>query len=454
MQKKIEELIIENTMIGLNQVFGNNKSSFLGITLMQNLPIDITLHYDDLVTAPTTAKELIHNNLAAWVDQTEASVNLMFTISKDNEEELFDFIESNTDIITYLFLHECLHLLNRDTKQSNHNMHLKVVDDARMVNIAMDYRINLVVSDLMKKAKLSTELDNVGMYDKKYEDMTSIEILHDLKENGQMDSQDNEDGSVTITMDNGDDTGTIRTKDLEPVNGDSDSEIEGESAQEIEGKMQAVANRIADVLSKQAGSESQEIMGQELLKIKVDSSWFKSLDKSLSNKLYLATAGSRSTWSQLNNTYRHLFKAPASYKRKKTIPRLILFIDQSGSVDDNSLGKLIDIIDTNKKKIAVIELHIFDTEIVSSCITENKSEMVKFISTRRACGGTSLDPCFEYLENMKRKDLSESVVMFVSDFYCDHPVPKILNKTTSYMIHTNNHEDVSNVYKSSTCIYM
>ena len=128
----------------------------------------------------------------------------------------------------------------------------------------------------------------------------------------------------------------------------------------------------------------------------------------------LSKGGSLVTWQGFNSFYRHIAKRPATLEREKKINTLYLVVDESGSMSDTLLSKMLGIVyGTIKKSIVLSKLVLIhhDTNII---VDKSNISAIKF--KRKNQGGTSHYKAFKYLKEKVTKD---DMVIFLTDLYSD-----------------------------------
>lgn len=114
-------------------------------------------------------------------------------------------------------------------------------------------------------------------------------------------------------------------------------------------------------------------------------------------------------------------KAPMVHPGKKISynPRILIAIDQSGSVDDESLGMAFAAMAKCSKTVTFDTVH-FDTEVDEASIkTWRRGKMTDTMRTR--CGGTDFDAVTKFLENPKFKGRWDGVVILTDG---EAPAPR------------------------------
>jgi predicted metal-dependent peptidase len=153
----------------------------------------------------------------------------------------------------------------------------------------------------------------------------------------------------------------------------------------------------------------------------VNTDWLKKLKKHISKFTYERTNDIESTWAKYNNTYKSVFTAPgANYLTHKL--KFVMSIDQSGSMTDEDIASIQEVMKIIAKDTAEATIILHDTEIadiinlVDLEEEEFKQKLIK--ATHRICnGGTSHKHVFEYLSNLA--DLEDILYISFSDNYSD-----------------------------------
>ena len=191
------------------------------------------------------------------------------------------------------------------------------------------------------------------------------------------------------------------------------------SDSELADLVQQLSQTMKDALEK--GNFPNHIKGHLLPEVPVNVDWVKKLKKSLKNLVNYNSQDYYSNWKNLNNKLRHIAKFPKHEHIENNI-NLYLSIDQSGSMSDEDLGKILYAIKKISKQLKKITVLIHDTDIAA--VYESKEvptlkELREFIGKRVACGGTSHQKVFEYLDQIKIDPDQRPIYISYSDNYSD-----------------------------------
>ena len=148
------------------------------------------------------------------------------------------------------------------------------------------------------------------------------------------------------------------------------------------------------------------------------------------------------SWGNLNNTYRKIYKSPKKYFLDSKM-EVVISIDHSGSVSTEALQKLLYLIEETSKSITKLTVLIHDTRIVKEFIIEdaydisNNPQFKEALATRFVVGGTSHADIFNWLSD-NLKTLEKSIYISYSDNYSDIPTewikhPKLRNLLTYFV---------------------
>jgi len=457
--KLAENYIYKEIAKNSNLLFGKNKTSALSTGLFLKLPIEITLEKVNKPFEQKLLKELhtMGERFSAYV-KTEDTVKVYFTFFYYDEKDikaLANNLQYRSVFFTFVYMHELQHILRKHITKSYHTMMLKIADKAlypnQLINIAEDYAINYSLKDLFTISKLNTnwiEIERFGLYNNEYhkQEMSDIDILKDLLENGK---------KVSITsLGNGFEEVSIKgKKSIQPEtseNGQEESNGNGSSnlSDDLDISLSDLSESLQNIIKDTTkGTKAGELIEKMFNSIKINVAWFKKIKNNFKRHVYYKTHDFSTNWSNLNNTYRKIYKSPKKEFIDNRI-NIILSVDHSGSVVTEELQKLLYLIESESKKINKLTVLIHDTRVVKTFILEDEydisksPEFKKALSTRHVVGGTSHDDVFKTIQKMKIKDPNQMIYMSFSDNYSDieETIGKysIMKKLTNYWVCTIN----------------
>ncbi len=465
--KRFEEdfyLRIRNYINSFLKLDTNNITS-LGLFLQ--LPINISLTKVQTLPIKEFADKKFNLDLIKFLqyfsaytivqkENEKVEFAVHFSFLYQNEQDLETLLENlNLEIIrkflSFAYLHELQHILRRHTTKTTISIYDGVVqnyirkykkqniDTDLLINSAFDYAINYPLIELVYDKEFQNIIKSISLYNKSYHSrqMSEITILEDLLskiDEIEMESQKSKgkDGRKNEEIETS--TITIKSKDGEEQKLTSHKLTKHqtpneniEDMQEMEREAVNIANSIAKFIEeKQKGDYSQSTLSKLGSVIKVKSDWV----KELLNQIYIITRDIThqyiSTWGSLKNQYRKIGLFP-NKKFLKKMTFIYVSIDQSGSMSDVELRKINYILIQIAKKVNYLNILIHDIEISRIFQFGSKGEnrdkkidLTEFIQNRYTHGGTSHEAIFQYLdENLKKKDISQSIYISFSDNQSD-----------------------------------
>ena len=476
--KKLNDIFYSQGIAKMNKLVGlNSKSQFsLGLFLKLGINFDfVKLDHKEEFNRPekidhSNKDEIISTilgNLKAYVIASELEKNPMvhMKFSYYDEDDMKDIINcvfnDKNDIgisfLTFVYFHEVQHLLRRHNTSIFNNIMLRTAqtfDDTlyteytnelhKLCNMAEDYCINNAIAELFEKSGGSFLMDiqtisKFGLFDKKYTNHNETEVLIILLKQQPTTTVISEDEhSITLSIQNKDEDGNDKgdpitiTIPKQGGQGQGDAEEKEEGSQKMDGKSIEQANAIdqsinavADSIENHIDTQKEKGEGNFLLNedigtsIKTNIDWF---DKLKSNFFTIVNRKTRQTlvnWSKLNNKYTHSHKSPTHRNIENTL-NIYLSVDNSGSMSNDSLRKLLYIIEQKSSKINNITI-LKHTDTISGTLENetNPSAILDFLS-KRDSGGTSHKDVFNYLDtNIPKKDVDKSIFISFSDNYSD-----------------------------------
>ena len=267
-------------------------------------------------------------------------------------------------------------------------------------------------------------------YNTKYHEtkMSDIDILRDLiATNNPITKEQLSDMLSKITIG---DKSSVQPTDSKPTTTDSASDQASKdkcstTVDDIDKSLSDLSESLQDIINTNIkGTAAGDLFEQLFQSIKVDTGWFKKIKASFKRQVYYKTHDYSTSWANLNNTYRKIYKSPKKQFIDTKIA-IILSVDHSGSMSTQDLQRLLYLIESESTRISSLKVLIHDTRIVHSFDIEeeydiaNSPEFSKALATRYTSGGTSHSCVFEHIQNLKLKDASKVIYMSFSDNYSD-----------------------------------
>lgn len=464
--KKISNIFYSQAIPKQNKLVGLNPKSQFSLGLFLNLGIDfnfIKLDSKEKFNRPETKLDysnsdemvstIIHN-LKAYVISSELEkkpmVHMKFCYyDEEDMKDLLNCVFNNKNdigisFLIFVYFHELQHILRKHNTSTFNNIMLKTAqkvdidlykkytDVHKLSNIAEDYCINNALYELFEKSgdtfkEQVQTISKYGMFDKKYINHNESEVLTILlKQQADIKVISEDEHSMTLSIqyknedgsDKGDPITITIPKEISLDPSDSKSIEKSNSNDQV---VKAIADSIQNIIDAQKNKgEGSFLLDEDLGKsIKTNIAWF---DKLKSNFFTIVNRKTRQTlvnWSKLNNKYTHSHKSP-THKNIESTLNIYLSIDNSGSMSNESLKKILYIIEQKRSKINNITI-LKHTDVISGSIENetNPSVILDFLS-KRDNGGTSHKCIFDYLDNnITKKDIDKSIFISFSDNYSD-----------------------------------
>jgi len=428
--KEVENKVTTEMVKEVNQLLNQSKTNFLSLGLFLKLPIEFSIQqcdavpYEKKVSLPELA-----NLFTSTVYQSDVTA-VKFIFLYHNEKHLKHILKvslKNPSFFAFHYVKQLQHVLRNHYTTSHQSFMLRNTDGCNpyeLIKLANDISVNNSLREIFKSSELVNkwkEIKNVVNTKSDYRQMSEVQILKEL--GGQ--------ANRAVTTPYGPGAELITFGDTINDEGENYSFITSTAKNEVldqasDTEMSNLATRVYDSIrsaSKGTGGPGcTEMMGQ-FESVETDTAWFEKLKTSFEKTVHYKTEHFSQTWKSLNNRYRHLFKAPTTiYKQTKI--ELILSVDQSGSMSELDLQKLLFLLEKNSMKIAkcTVIIHtgtvdkVFDLE---SDYDITESENWKFMQARMSNGGTSHSPVFQYMEEMNIQKPEDIVYISLSDNYSD-----------------------------------
>jgi len=427
---KIEKYIYKEIAKEFNTVYGLNKTAPLASGVFLKLPIRV-----ELVKLPEVDYSALFKAFTAHAKfDNESEVFFKFFYSSDKDlPKLFKLIESNPTFWAYLYQHEILHILLKHVTSSFDKRMVRIVKSIKpelsdkvahdYINRAEDYFINYSIKDLTESVSqgIST-LTTEGLYDEGYRSnkLSDIQILEDLLKTTKIESSPIGDTGYEVQkITDGKGNVTVQINDI-----DASKPKEGQGEGQPDSELTDLAQSINSTIQSQAkGSKAAATSNELFNSIQINTDWFKKLKTTFERDVYYMTHNYYTKWSNLNNKYRSIFKSPKKYYLDSKL-EIVLSIDQSGSMPQDSLQKLLYLMEDKGSSIAKLTVLIHDCAISKEFVLESdygidtNPQFRTALATRYQSGGTSHIPVFEWLQtNMKNP--AETIYISFSDNYSD-----------------------------------
>ena len=430
---KIEKFIYKEIAKEFNTIYGQSKTAPLATGIFLKLPIKLQLKQK-----PKVDYKEIMDCFAAYTkisDETTVYFDFFYD-DKNNLSKLFKIITDNAAFWAYVYQHEILHiLLKHVTTAFNRRMHRITkeispeIDEhtaAIIINNAEDYFINYSICDLVDTTTPGLQtLLNKGLYDRDYHKnkLSDIDILKELLKNSNIENCPI--GDTGYELQKTTDSKGNSTFQIKPINnGKKSNDSESSNEEQPDTQLTDLAQSINSTIQSQAKGSAAAAISEELFNsIKVNTDWFKKLKTTFDRDVYYMTHNYYTKWSNLNNKYRSIFKSPKKYYLDSKL-EIVLSIDQSGSMPQDSLQKLLYLMEDKGSSISKLTVLIHDCEISKEFVLESdygidtNPNFKTALATRYQSGGTSHACIFEWLQTNVTNP-AESIFISFSDNYSD-----------------------------------
>jgi hypothetical protein len=423
--KAVDSLIYKENTKNLNQLFKLNKTASLALGVFLKVPMVFSTKQTDMPFK--TLADYRETNFSAHVIM-DKSINIHMDINYPTPKDMgkvLKLIEKHSIFFTFVMLHELSHIMRKHNTTAYENMMLRyipknVVNKHELTNIAQDYAINYTLKDIFQQSIFKNEWPLIGslvLYNSEYHKakMSDVEILKELlKAPPQIQYGD----SGTFTTD-----GTTVDADTGAQPSEGSSATQPMSAGEQDSLVSNLSESLKETFkSSTKGNGSSSSVDELFGSVAIDVSWFKKIKGAFKRQVYYMTHDYSTTWTNLNNVYRHIAKFPKKIFYDYKI-ELILSIDQSGSMSTEDLQKLLYLMEQSSKQISKLTILIHTTAVDHEFIIEDDYDLTsnpdfKVLSTRMVSGGTSHKAVFERIQEM-RPDPTKSIYLSFSDNYSD-----------------------------------
>lgn len=460
--KYAEDVVYKEVAKSTNTIMGKNKTASLSTGLFLKLPIEIsTEKVDNPIEVTPTKLEDFMQYFSAYTkmgDTTKVYFTFMYHSDKDLKA-ILRHLDKHGMFLGFVYIHEVQHIIRKHITHSYNTMMLRIADNAlnahQLINIAEDHAINYSIKDLFISSRLGKEwakIEPIGQYSKDYhsKQLSDIEILKDIMNNTikitpiscLFDSVEM-NGKSSIQPN---DPGNSSPKDNEEESGEEDKT--NTIQDDLDNSISDLAEALKDVIrTNLKGSQAGKLFERVFEAVKVETGWFKKIKDSFKRQVFYKTHDFTTSWANLNNTYRKIYKSPKKQFIDDKIS-MILSVDHSGSMSTEDLQKLLYLVESEATKISSLTVLIHDTRVIKAFDIEDEydisqsSEFNQALATRYTSGGTSHACVFDYIQNMKIDDTNKFIYLSFSDNHSDientfkdYPV---MRRITNYWVCTEN----------------
>lgn len=437
---EVEQVVTTEMVKEINLLLNQKKTNFLSLGLFLKLPIEFVTQETDLVpfNKKMTLDELAYCFSSAVYQNDTTVIKFIFLHNNDKHlKHLLKVIKKYPTFFAYHYVKQLQHVLRNHYTTAHQSFMLRNTNASspfEVINLANDFAVNSAMCEVFKGSQLSNswkDISTVINYNETYQDKSETDILKELaghanRSADRFSSRPVTDNLVEITCN--------ETKYIIPAA--TNAILTTDDTEQAN-----LAYRIYDTIrtaSRGSNGPGCQTMMRVFESVPTDTAWFSKLKTTFEKDVYYKTESFKQTWKQLNNRYRHLFPAPTT-KYKKGKVDLILSVDQSGSMSELDLQKLLYLIEANSKKInkCTVLVHTATLDKVFTLEAEydiQDSPNWKFLQSRLTNGGTSHEPVFAYIQD-NIKDTADTIYLSLSDNYSDieqcinkYPVMKTLSK--------------------------
>ena len=445
-QLQIEKYLYKEIAKNLNNIYEQDTTASLAVGLFLKLPIRINLVQNTNINYNGMDFFSAYTKIG---NEAEVFIDLFYKEESDEAfQKLLRKLEETRLMWAYIYQHELMHIMFKHVTTSFVNRMKRIGKEVKpditehslmtIINMAEDYFINYCIKDIANNYNGFDLFITHGLYNAEYhrKRLSDIDILKDLLKNANSINISDLLESYKMVQDANGNT-IIKPKDEGQATSKSD-ENNVSDAQLVD-----LAQTLNTTIQSQAkGSQAASIVEQVFNSIKVNTDWFNKIRTSFKRIVYYMTHDYYTKWTSLNMHYRHVFKSPKKYFLDNKI-EIVLSIDQSGSMPQDSLQKLLYLMEQEGKKVDKLTVLIHDIGISKEFILQNEYDINKHpqfkkaLATRYQSGGTSHRAIFQWLQN-NIKDPSKTIYMSFSDNYSDikeiwNKFP-VLRKTTNYLV--------------------
>jgi len=436
--KEAEKTISRDMAVSINSLMSLSKTSYLTCGLFLKLPIVITCEQSTKVSRSSTLQLTDLNKVLAVYTVPGDITNIHFTFLYEDEKHLDHILrtlEKHLHFFTYKYIKELQHIVRKHKTTTHAQMMAKQGTDEQLTYVqtilANDFVINAYMKSLYDASPLAAkwkELIPFINYNPEYADMTEIQVMKELVTGAaQINASKFSENIHKFTY----------------LNIDTYMVEEGPSADVSISNLGDNLYRTVKDATSGGGNGAGEIFQELFEAVKVDVSWFKKLKASIKKTVHHKSNDFHQSWSNLNNTYRHLYSSPVPIFTEKKL-NLIISVDNSGSMNTEDLQKLLYLIKESGKQIARCKVLVHTTDVAQEFDLNDEydislhPEFMTAFSVRHADGGTSHNEVFKKIQDMRLQNPNEYIYFSFSDNFSDiestiHNYP-IMRQLTKYWI--------------------
>jgi hypothetical protein len=450
--KQAEETIFKDIMKNINILMQQEKTSFLSTGMILKLGVNISAVQDDNTTVTKTLSiEDLDNQFISYINPDNPSTVEFKFVYKDEKhlKHLLRIIEKKPLLFSYHYLRNMHSIILKHGTLAHTQSLARVIGDKQdihmLVEIANDQvirqKMRAILNVLAPATKAINELKS--LYPAPSSDLSAEDIIKEIAFSAPTLKVTSIKKYLKKVNINGKHY-TIPEKVSHGCNPDLGEYGYQTGLGKVDASITSLADQLHnDISSNCKGTGVGDLFAATFDSVKVDTSWFKKLAKSFHRVVYHRTNEHEATWAGLNNTYRHIYSAPKHKHIKKTI-KLILSIDNSGSMSYSDLQKLLGLFEKQSKRISEIIVLPHTSAVLKEFTLQADDSIAddpmfrKAIGTRHGNGGTSHLDVFKHIANLKVTNPTEYLYMSFSDNYSDiedtfYKYP-IMGKLTCYWV--------------------
>ena len=329
------------------------------------------------------------------------------TACTDGRNEMYgkEFTDSLTDAeLRFVILHENYHKLYRHLTTWKHLCD----ENAQLANMAMDYVINLKITDDNKDG--FAVMPEMGLLDEKYRDMDTAQVFKLLKDNPPEDSGgdgEGDSGSGSGSSDGQPTQGNKPSQGFDQHDWAGASEMSADEQRELAKDIDEAIRQGAMIAGKMGSGGDRDLA--ELLEPQIN--WREVLREFITST---CSGSDYSTWQRPNRRYVSAgVYMPSGISEQ--VGELVIAIDTSGSIGQNELGHFLSEVKSicEVVKPDKVRLLYWDTQICQDEKYEMHEidELVK--STKPKGGGGTMIECVP--EHMTKEGIKPQACIVLTD---------------------------------------
>jgi len=337
-------------------------------------------------------------------------------------------LEKTPHKVGFIYAHELLHIFMQHKSREG-------ARDHRLWNIATDYEINETILFQHYKEKewvraMKDHKMEMISYDSLKESVDGLEKgmaaeqVYPLLVTAQEENQLSVSGSGQSEADSNNDSSngrgqkvTVRTASGNEITIEADVKKGGKGDEE-EKAAKAAESLIhqATSQSKMAGSESSEILDRILKKAQISDRILEKVRKVLTSiDSGIGKHRGYRTYSRVNKIIPSM---PGTFKAKKCLNELILTIDESGSMSDEDIAKIVyGVYDIVNRRLIHIKHVVLIRHDVGIIVDEDVKNFSSY--TRKKSGGTSHEYVYAWIKDHQAATKADSTCIFITDGFSD-----------------------------------